>query len=97
MGYNKELDKTIDEEICDFGNTKVHVALNQYDGGPKKIGLSRENEKDGVWTFSKLGRLTIKEAEKVVEGMAEMLKAAEGNGEEPQKEIKEETVEDDMF
>lgn len=103
MGYDRTKDVELDKEICDFGNTKVHVTLNQYDGGPKKVGLSRENEKDGNWTFSKLGRLTVKEAESVVEAMAEIIKAAgltETPGEkieDSKQDVTEENVEDDMF
>jgi hypothetical protein len=74
--FNKELDKTIEKEVLDFPdrNTKIVVALMQYNEGQKKLQLSRVNVREGEDVFAKLGRLTKEEAEKVVEAMTNAIK-----------------------
>ena len=66
MAYDETLDVVSFKK--DFSNekTRITVALYSYNGGPKKIQISRENMVDGEWNFTKLGRLNKEELEKVI-------------------------------
>jgi len=67
MAYEKEKDVEKFAEKIDFENTSISVGVYSYDEGDAKLGISRENTKeDGSKAFSKLGRMTKEEAEKVL-------------------------------
>ena len=67
MPYDKSLDTETFKEIKDFGETRITVGVFSYNGGEKKLQLSRENQdQGGDWRFAKLGRMSIKEAKEVI-------------------------------
>lgn len=72
MAFDRTLDKEItSREVLDDGNTRLTVAIYQYNGGVPKVQLKREiatRSEDG-WKFAKLGRLTIDEVPAVAEGL----------------------------
>ncbi|MAG78736.1 hypothetical protein CL616_05220 [archaeon] len=68
MPYDKNLDKELFAETVEFETTKVKVSVMCYNEGMKKLQLSRENlnPNSGEYSFSKLGRMTKEEVEKVL-------------------------------
>ena len=68
MPYDRSLDKELFGEEIEFETTKVRVSVYSYNDGPKKLQLSRQNRNmdTGEFGFSKLGRMTKEEAEKVL-------------------------------
>jgi hypothetical protein len=76
MAFNKELDKQLFSETVDFDGTRITVSVFSYNNGTPKLQISRENmaSASGEYTFSKLGRLTKEEAQKVLPLMEKALK-----------------------
>ena len=77
MAFDPNLDvKKFSEEI-EFETTKVEVSIHSYNDGPAKMQLGRKNlrQSDGEWTFSKLGRMTKEEAEKVIPAMQKAIES----------------------
>jgi len=75
MPYEKSLDVETFKEIKEFGESRVTVGVFSYNGGAKKLQVSRENRsQDGEWRFAKLGRMTKEEAKEVI---PVMMKAVE--------------------
>jgi hypothetical protein len=74
-GFDKNLDKEIYGEDASFETTKVRVSVMSYNEGRAKLQLSRENlnPDDGEWRWSKLGRMTKDEVEKVIPLMEKAL------------------------
>ena len=67
MPYDKSLDVESFKEVKEFEETRITVGVFSYNGGEKKVQLSRENlDANGNWRFAKLGRLTKPEAEEIV-------------------------------
>ncbi|MCB9362585.1 hypothetical protein H6504_04060 [Candidatus Woesearchaeota archaeon] len=68
MPYDKSLDKELFGEEIEFETTKVKVSIMSYNDGQKKLQLSRENRdmNSGEFKFSKLGRMTKEEVEKIL-------------------------------
>ena len=66
MPYDASLDAATFKEVLDFQNTRVTIGVFSYNGAPKKLQVTRENQIDGNWSFTKLGRLTKEEAQAVV-------------------------------
>ena len=77
MAFDKSLDKELFSESIEFEVTKVTVSVHSYNEGTPKMQLSRKNRNmdTGDWTFSKLGRMTKEEAEKVIPLMEKALEA----------------------
>ena len=76
MPYDQALDVASFKEVKEFEDTRITVGVYSYNGGEKKLQLSRENRNaDDEWRFAKLGRLTKKEAREI---MPIMMKAIEG-------------------
>lgn len=79
-GFDPKKDQTFKEDSFSSDSGKdqfVEVELVSYDGGPKKIQLSRfDRGSDGSRKYLRLGRLTLVEAAKVVEIVAAFLKEA---------------------
>lgn len=59
MPYDASLDKQVFSKSYENEGTKVTVSVYSYNNGPKKLQLSRENQNaEGEWRFSKLGRMS---------------------------------------
>ena len=67
MPYDKSLDAETFKEVKEFEETRITVGVYSYNGGEKKLQVSRENmDQNGDWRFAKLGRMSIKEAKEVI-------------------------------
>ena len=67
MPYEKTLDVETFKEVIDFDGTRITVGVFSYNGGEKKLQVTRENlSADEEWRFTKLGRMTKAEAKAVV-------------------------------
>lgn len=74
MPYDKNLDKEIFSETVDFEDkntkeivAKITVSVFSYNNADPKLQISRQVRRaQDEWIFSKLGRLTKDEAEKVL-------------------------------
>ena len=74
MPYEKSLDVDTFKEIKEFGETRITIGVYSYNGGEKKLQLSRENRaQDNEWRFSKLGRMTKAEAQEIIPVMIKAL------------------------
>ena len=63
MPYDASLDKQVFAKNHEVDGTRITVSIYSYNNGAKKLQLSRENQNaEGEWRFSKLGRLTKEEA-----------------------------------
>lgn len=75
MPYDQSLDVETFKETKEFERTRITVGIFSYNGGAKKLQLTRENmDQSEAWRFAKLGRLTKEEAMEII---PIMLKAAE--------------------
>ncbi len=75
MPYDKSLDAELFKNIKDFEDTRISVAVYSYNGGEKKLQITRENKiQDEEWQFTKLGRLSKTE----IEGILPTIKEAIG-------------------
>ena len=75
MPYEKSLDQETFKEVKEFGESRITIGVFSYNGGPKKLQVSRENRaQEGEWRFAKLGRMTKDEAKEVI---PVMMKAVE--------------------
>ena len=64
MPYDANLDKQLFAKSHEGEGTRVTVSIYSYNNGPKKLQISRENQDaEGQWRFSKLGRLLKEEIE----------------------------------
>ena len=76
MPYDQSLDAESFKEVKEFTDSRITVGVFSYNGGAKKLQVSRENKSpDGEWRFAKLGRMTKDEAREIV---PIMMKAAQG-------------------
>ena len=67
MPYDAGLDKESFKEVKEFNDTRISVGIFSYNGGERKLQISRENTtQDGEWRFAKLGRLNKVEAKEIV-------------------------------
>lgn len=67
MPYDKSLDVELFKEIKEFEETRVSVGVFSYNGGEKKLQVSRENkDQNDDWRFAKLGRMTKDETQEIV-------------------------------
>lgn len=75
MPYDQSLDAETFKETKEFEKTRVTVGVFSYNGGAKKLQLSRENlDQSEQWRFAKLGRMSKEEAREII---PIMMKAAE--------------------
>jgi len=67
MPYDQSLDQETFKQTKEFEDTRITVGVFSYNGGEKKLQLTRENKTatDG-WRFTKLGRLSKPEAKEIV-------------------------------
>ena len=74
MPYDASLDKQVFSKSHEADGTKITVSIYSYNNGPKKLQLSRENQDaEGQWRFSKLGRMTKEEFQAIQPFFQEML------------------------
>lgn len=67
MPYEKSLDQETFREVREFGETRITVGVYSYNGGDKKLQVSRENKTAGdEWRFAKLGRMNKEEAQEII-------------------------------
>ncbi len=75
MPYDKSLDAEIFKDVKEFEETRITVGVFSYNGGEKKIQISRENKSaNEEWRFAKLGRMNKVE---LVEILPSLSKAVE--------------------
>ncbi len=71
MPYDQALDESTFKEAKEFGESRITVGVFSYNGGTKKLQLSRENQNQNEeWRFAKLGRMTKEEAQEIIPIMA---------------------------
>ena len=74
MAYEKSLDVETFKEVREFGESRISVGIYSYNGGEKKMQVSRENkDQNNEWRFAKLGRLNKLEAKEIVPVMMKAL------------------------
>ena len=74
MPYDASLDKQVFSKSHEADGTKITVSIYSYNNGPKKLQLSRENQNaEGEWRFSKLGRMTKEEFQAIQPFLQEVL------------------------
>jgi hypothetical protein len=74
MAFDKNLDKTLFSEEKELETTRITVGVFSYNGGEKKLQVSRENRnQNGEWSFAKLGRMNFEEVEFVLPIMKKAL------------------------
>lgn len=67
MPYDASLDKQLFAKSHEIDGTKITVSIYSYNNGAKKLQLSRENQDaEGQWRFSKLGRMTKEEFQAIL-------------------------------
>ena len=67
MPYDASLDVGTFAETKEYESTRITVGVFSYNGGEKKLQITRENRgQAGEWRFSKLGRLTKQEAQDIL-------------------------------
>ena len=66
MPYDPALDVETFKEVKDFEGTRIRVGVFSYNNNEKKLQITRENETQGEWRFTKLGRLTKDEAKAII-------------------------------
>lgn len=75
MPYDQTLDVSSFSETKEFDGTRITVGVYSYNGGEKKLQLSRENlNANEEWRFAKLGRMSQAEAKEII---PIMMRAAE--------------------
>jgi predicted transcriptional regulator len=75
MPYDQSLDKQLFTKAYETDAGKIIVSVYSYNGGAKKLQLSRETtDKEGKPTFAKLGRMTKEEVEGVLPVIQEAMK-----------------------
>jgi len=74
MPYDNSLDEKLFSSPLECDGTKITVSVYSYNKGAKKLQISRENQNnEGEYRFSKLGRLTKEEAEGILPKIQEAL------------------------
>ncbi len=67
MPYEKSLDAEIFKSSEEFEETRITVGVFSYNGGEKKIQITRENKTPTEeWRFAKLGRMTKSELQAIL-------------------------------
>lgn len=68
MPYDPALDVATFKEVKEFEDTRITIGVFSYNGGTKKLQLSRENRNaNEEWRFAKLGRMTKEETQEVIQ------------------------------
>ena len=68
MPYDQTLDVETFKVVKEFDDTRISVGVYSYNEGEKKLQITRENKNrvDDAWRFTKLGRLSKKEAQEII-------------------------------
>jgi len=62
MPYDRSLDECLFTKSTETETAKLSASIHAYNGGTKKLQLTRENKDDvGGLKFAKLGRMTKEE------------------------------------
>ncbi len=78
MPYDSSLDAQTFSRFWENDSGKIVVSVYSYNNGPKKIQIVREiKDKNGDYSFAKLGRLVKAEAEGILPLIQEALKTME--------------------
>ncbi len=76
MPYKSDLDEELFSKSFETDMGKIVVSVHSYNKGAKKLQIVREiKDREGNFTFSKLGRLSKEEAEGIMPLIQEALKA----------------------
>ena len=74
MPYDSSLDEQLFASSWEGEGTKITVSVYSYNKGAKKLQISRENQNnEGEYRFTKLGRLAKEEANGVLPLIQEAL------------------------
>jgi len=72
MPYDSNLDELIFSNSWENESTRITVSVYSYNGGPKKLQVTRENkDSSGIFRFTKLGRLSKEEIAAVLPNIQE--------------------------
>ena len=75
MPYDSSLDAQVFSRFFENDNGKIVVSIYSYNNGPKKLQIVREvKDRNGEFTFAKLGRLTKDEIEGTLPLIQEAIK-----------------------
>jgi len=67
MPYDASLDEALFQKSAESELGKINVSVYSYNGGEKKLQITRENrDAEGNFRFSKLGRMNKTEVEAIV-------------------------------
>lgn len=73
MPYDSSLDEQLFTKEWEEEGEKIIVSVYSYNKGPKKLQITREvKDREGKYTFTKLGRLSKQE----IEGIMPLIKEA---------------------
>ena len=74
MPYDSSLDAKLFSKTWETEEVRLVVSVFSYNGGIKKVQISRENkDAEGEYRFSKLGRLTQEELQGILPLLQEAL------------------------
>ena len=74
MPYDSSLDTQLFSQSWENENAKIVVSVYSYNNGPKKIQIVREiKDREGKFTFAKLGRLSKEEMQGILPLIQEAL------------------------
>lgn len=75
MPYDNSLDAEVFTKSYETDSGKIIVSVHSYNSGPNKMQVTREfKDKEGNFSFARLGRLSKEEAEGILPLMQEALK-----------------------
>ncbi len=76
MPYDASVDEQSFSKFWESENGKIVVSIYSYNKGVKKLQISREvKDREGNFTFAKLGRLSKDEVEAILPLIQEAVKA----------------------
>lgn len=74
MPYDSSLDEQLFSKVWENETGKIAVSIHSYNNGPKKLQISREiKDRNGDFTFAKLGRLSKEELQGIFPFIQEAL------------------------
>lgn len=75
MPYDSSLDKKVFAQEFESQEGKIVVSIYSYNNGQNKLQITREiKDREGNFTFTKLGRLTKEEIEGILPLIQEAVK-----------------------
>jgi hypothetical protein len=76
MPYNASLDEQLFSKFWESENGKIVVSVYSYNKGTNKLQIGREiKDREGNFTFAKLGRLSKEEVEAILPLIQEAVKS----------------------